>query len=113
MGLPGDGMPASRFVRTVYYRHNIRLEEGEVSGIEGIFEILNTVSIVKGAEVGPSEELNYTVYASAMCQETATYYYRGYTNSRFNAVSLKNANLDAKEIVSFPYIDKQDINYQN
>ncbi len=112
-GIPGDGTPAARFVRAVYYKDTVAVASGEVDGISSLLEVLDNVSITKGAEVGPNEEMNHTVYQSAMCQESGTYYYTDYNNRRLNAVSLKNADLDAKEITSFKYCNEQDINLQN
>ena len=48
--------------------------------------------------------MNFTVYKSAMCQETGTYYYTDYYNRRINAIKLNNADLDGKEITSFSVI---------
>lgn len=112
-GLPGDASPAARFVRTVFFRDTIVDADDEISGATAFLNVLTGVTVLKGSEVDPDGSMNYTVYKSAMCQETGTYYYTDYYNRRINAVKLNNADLDGKEIVSFSYNNKQDILFQN
>ncbi len=112
-GLPGDGSPASRFVRTVFFRDSIVEADDEVSGVTAFFNVLTGVTVIKGSEVDPDGSMNYTVYKSAMCQESRTYYYTDYYNRRINAVRLDQANLTGTTIVSFPYQGQQDILFQN
>ncbi|MBQ4163975.1 MAG: choloylglycine hydrolase [Turicibacter sp.] len=112
-GLPGDASPASRFVRTVFFRDSIVDADDEISGVTAFLNVLTGVTVLKGSEVDPDGSMNYTVYKSAMCQETGTYYYTDYYNRRINAIKLNNADLDGKEIVSFSYNNKQDILFQN
>lgn len=113
LGLPGDASPAARFVRTVYFRDTVVDANDEVSGVTAFFQVLEGVTVIKGSEVDPNGDMNYTVYKSCMCQESGTYYYTDYSNRRINAVSLSKADLDAKEIINFDYQGKQDILFQN
>jgi len=112
-GLPGDASPASRFVRTVFFRDSIVDANDEISGVTAFLNVLTGVTVLKGSEVDPDGSMNYTVYKSAMCQETGTYYYTDYYNRRINAIKLNNADLDGKEITSFSYNNEQDILFQN
>ena len=112
-GLPGDASPASRFVRTVFFRDSIVDADDEISGVTAFLNVLTGVTVLKGSEVDPDGSMNYTVYKSAMCQETGTYYYTDYYNRRINAIKLNNADLDGKEIISFSYNNEQDILFQN
>ena len=112
-GIPGDGSPAARFVRTVFFRDSIVEANDEISGVTAFLNVLTGVTVIKGSEVDPDGSMNYTVYKSAMCQESGTYYYTDYYNRRIKAVKLSNANLDSKEITSFPYQGEQDILFQN
>ena len=40
-------------------------------------------------------------------------YNRNYKNNRINAIDMHKENLDGNEIKVFPYLETQDINYQN
>ncbi len=112
-GIPADGTPASRFVSTVFYRNHLVIGEGEMNGVSALLEVLDRVVIPKGAEVSANQEMNFTLYQSAMCQETKTYYYADYNNRRVNAVKFTEEMADAKTITTFDYLDTQDINFQN
>lgn len=112
-GLPGDASPAARFIRTVYFRDTVVEANDEVSGVSAFFQVLTGVTVIKGSEVDPNGEMNYTVYKSCMCQESGTYYYTDYNNRRINAVCLSKADLDVKDIINFDYQAKQDILFQN
>ncbi len=112
-GLPGDASPAARFVRTVFFRDSIVDANDELGGVTAFFNVLTGVTVIKGSEIDPDGSMNYTVYKSAMCQETGTYYYTDYYNRRINAVKLTNADLDGKEIINFNYLNEQDILFQN
>lgn len=114
LGLPGDASPASRFVRTVFFRDSIVDANDELSGVTAFFNVLTGVTVIKGSEIDePDGAMNYTVYKSAMCQESGVYYYTDYYNRRINAIKLHNADLDGKEIISFSYNNEQDVFYQN
>ena len=112
-GIPADGTPASRFISTVFYRDHVEVSEGEVSGVSALLEVLDRVVIPKGAEVNADQEKNFTLYQSAMCQESRTYYYADYHNRRLNAVRLTEQAASAKTITRFDYLATQDINFQN
>lgn len=112
-GMPGDASPASRFVRTVFFRDSVSEANDEITGVSAFFQVLTGVTVIKGSEVDANGDENYTVYKSCMCQESGTYYYTDYNNRRISAVCLSKADLDAKEIISFEYQGKQDILFQN
>lgn len=75
--------------------------------------VLSEVTVMKGSEIDPDGSMNFTVYKSAMCQESQTYYYTDYYNRRINAVKLTPDTMNADHITTFPYLGKQDICYQN
>lgn len=112
-GIPGDASPASRFIRTVFFRDAIAEADDEVSGVSAFFQVLTSVTVLKGSEIDPNGDMNYTVYKSCMCQESGTYYYTDYNNRRISAVCLAKADLTSEEIIKFDYISKQDILLQN
>ena len=112
-GIPGDGSPAARFVRTVFFRDAVVGADDEISGVTAFFNVLSEVTVMKGSEIDPDGSMNFTVYKSAMCQESQTYYYTDYYNRRINAVKLTPDTMNADHITTFPYLGKQDICYQN
>ena len=112
-GIPGDGSPAARFVRTVFFRDAVVEADDELSGVTAFFNVLSEVTVMKGSEIDPDGSMNFTVYKSAMCQESQTYYYTDYYNRRINAVKLTPDTMNADHITTFPYLGKQDICYQN
>lgn len=113
LGLPGDASPASRFIRTTFFKENIVSDEDKISRINDFFKVLDTVFVTKGSQRDENGDMNYTLYQSSICQEEGIYYYRDYNNSRINAVSMFNEDLDGKDIVKFSYNSKQDILFQN
>jgi choloylglycine hydrolase len=112
-GIPGDASPASRFVRTAFFRDCIAEADDEITGVSAFLQVLTSVTVLKGSEVDPNGDLNHTLYKSCMCQESGTYYYTDYSNRRINAICLTKADLETKEIIKFNYNNKQDILYQN
>lgn len=112
-GMPGDYSPAARFVKTAFFRNCIEDANDERSGVTAFFNVLNAVSVLKGCEVDKDGSMNYTVYKSAICQESGTYYYTEYGNRRVNAVCMFNEDLNSKEIVTFELNRQEDILFQN
>ncbi|MDZ4417405.1 choloylglycine hydrolase family protein, partial [Bacillus cereus] len=75
MGLPGDFTPPSRFVRAAFGKQNIQGVANEEEGVSAAFHILSTCEVPKGEVVTLEDTVDYTVYTSAMCMESGTYYY--------------------------------------
>ena len=110
-GIPGDGSTISRFVRAVFYKNATIDAQDEESGITAFFNLLSQVMIMKGSEESEAGTMDYTAYQSVMCLETGIYYYINYRNQRITAIKL--SDLNAKNIISFPYHEKQDILFEN
>ncbi|HDR3655849.1 TPA: choloylglycine hydrolase [Bacillus cereus] len=113
MGLPGDFTPPSRFVRAAYGKQNIQSIENEEEGISAIFHILSNCEVPKGAVITEDGILDNTIYTSAMCMESGTYYYHTYDCRQIIAIHLFHENLDATEIKTYPFQRKQKIFYEN
>lgn len=112
-GLPGDFTPPSRFVRAVYLKNNIVDIDNEIEGVNGIFHILSNCEIPKGTVLKSDNACDYTLYTSAMCSESATYYYYTYENSQISAVHLFNEDLDDPLMKEFPMNKVESINNIN
>ena len=51
--------------------------------------------------------------ALALTISKGIYYYKTYNNSQITAVDIKKENLDQKNLISYPLIDKEQIKMQN
>ncbi len=99
-GLPGDLSSQSRFVRVAFASYYSKSESDEISSVNQFFHILETVSQTRGlCKVKDSYEI--TIYTSCMNLCEGIYYYKTYDNSHISAVSLKNVNLDSKELFKY------------
>ncbi|MGL5695191.1 MAG: choloylglycine hydrolase [Peptostreptococcaceae bacterium] len=113
LGIPGDFASVSRFVRIAYIRSQTPNIENDSTAIAQFFNMLDYVKMVKGGTLTPTGHEDVTIYSSCMDQEKGIYYYKTYDNSRVNAIDMNKEDLDASEIKVFPYLAKEDINYQN
>ncbi|MCO7125330.1 choloylglycine hydrolase family protein [Sporolactobacillus shoreicorticis] len=102
-GLPGDFTPPSRFVRAAFLKQNLTGIDNEANGITGLLHVLSNCSLPKGVVVTPDNAEDYTLYTSAMCLESGTYYYQSYDCQQISAVHLFNENLDSDEVKVYPY----------
>ena len=112
LGMPGDSHSISRFVRIAYARAHMPVIEDDISAITQCFNMLDYVKMVKGGVITDGME-EKTTYSACMDQEKGIYYYKTYGNNRINAVDMNKEDLDGDELISFSYLTKQDINYQN
>lgn len=112
-GLPGDFTPPSRFVRASYLKNNILNVKTETDGVTAAFHILSECNIPKGAVIKQDDSVDYTIYTSAMCSESGSYYYHNYENRQISAVHLFNENLDSDKVKVFPNCNSQCINNLN
>ena len=54
-----------------------------------------------------------TIYTSCCNADKGIYYYTTYDNHRISAVDMRKENLDGNELISYPMITEEKINYQN
>lgn len=112
-GLAGDFTPPARFVRAAFLKENVTGIDHESDGITGLFHILANCSLPKGAVVTPDGTEDMTLYTSAMCAESGTYYYQSYQCQQISAVHLFNESLGSEEVKVFPYHRSQLIHDEN
>lgn len=113
LGIPGDFESVSRFVRIAYIRAHMPSIEDEITAVTQFLHMLDYVIMVKGGVITKEGLEDITRYSSCMDQERGIYYYRNYNNNRINAIDMHKEDLDSTEIKLFPYLETQDINYQN
>ena len=95
--------------------------DSESESISQFFHILGSVEQQKGVwdtGEGRSEErrvgkYEYTIYSSCCNVDKGIYYYRTYEDSQITAVNMNKEDLDRHELVSYPVIKEQQINYVN
>ena len=113
LGIPGDFASVSRFIRIAYLRANMPEINDDEAAVTQFFNMLDYVKMVKGAVITQDGMLDLTTYSCCMNLEKGIYYYKNYYNNRINVVEMNNENLNGDEIKRFPYVLKQDFNYQN
>lgn len=96
-GLPGDFTSTSRFVKTVFLKESIEIEDYENAGIEAAFHILEGVSIPKGCVVTSADSVNYTQFISVFSSEERALYFSLYNNRQINKVALLENDLNSAE----------------
>lgn len=113
IGLPGDLSSASRFVRASFVRMNSVSGGCEPESVSQFFHILNSVSQPRGCCDLGDGKYEITIYTSCCNADKGIYYYTTYENSRVCAVTMHNEDLDGKELISYPLIDKMHVHLQN
>ena len=96
MGLPGDLSSSSRFVRGAF-----TLLNSLDCDISQFFHILGNVAQPKGA-VCVGDGYEYTIYSSCCDMDNLIYYYTTYENPAPSAVHLKEENLSADKLFTYP-----------
>jgi len=113
MGLPGDFSPASRFVKSVFLKYNLKCERGETGSIAGFFRLLDAVAMPDGAVQTQSGAYEYTRYSSCINADRGIFYYKTYQNSRITAVDMHREDLDGDSLKIFELRDTAQILYEN
>lgn len=112
LGMPGDSHSIARFIRIAYARAHMPILEDDISAVTQCINMLDYVKMVKAGVISDGKE-EKTRYSACMDQEHGIYYYKTYDNNRINGVNMHKENLDGEELIIFPYLTTQDINYQN
>lgn len=113
IGLPGDLSSQSRFVRVAFVKANSVSGKGETESVSQFFHILGSVDQQRGCCEVKDGEYEITIYTSCCNADKGIYYYTTYDNHRISAVDMRKENLDGNELISYPMITEEKINYQN
>lgn len=113
MGLPGDLSSASRFVKAAFTRMNSLSADTEEASISQFFHILGSVYQQRGLVHMGKGEYEITIYSSCCNTDKGIYYYTTYENSQITAVDMHREDLDGKELINYPLVTGQQINWQN
>ena len=112
IGLPGDMSSMSRFVKASFTKMNAVFDDTEEKRVAQFFHLLESVFQTKGT-VCTDDGYEMTLYSSCCNTDNGIYYYKTYYNSRINAVSMYNENLEGSTLYTFDINIKDSIQYQN
>lgn len=112
-GLPGDTSTTSRFVRAVFTKINSVCNKTEEDSVAHFFHILDSVSMQKGSTITKNGVVDITIYSACVNVDRGVYYYKTYNNNQISAVNINNANLENDELIIYPLVTTQQINYIN
>lgn len=112
IGLPGDLSSMSRFVRVAFHKLNSKCKEDEISRVNQFFHVMNSVLQTRGL-CAVNDNYEITIYTSCINLNEGKYYYTTYNNHQINMVDLHKVDLDQKDLVTFKFLDEENINIEN
>lgn len=113
IGLPGDLSSASRFARVAFTKMNSISADSENESVSQFFHILGSVDQQRGCCEVSEGKYEITIYTSCCNTTKGIYYYTTYNNHQISAVDMRKENLDSTELMRYPLIEEQQINFQN
>ena len=113
IGLPGDLSSQSRFVRVAFVKMNSVSSDEENESVSQFFHILNSVDQQRGCCQLDDGKYEITIYTSCCNATKGIYYYTTYNNHQITAVDMHKENLDGNQLIRYPLISGEHINYQN
>ena len=111
--LPGGMDSESRFVKETFTKMHAPAGKSERENVTNYFQTLHAVDQQKGLDEVAPDTFEYTIYSDGVNLTTGSLYYTTYENSQINAVAMRNATLNSRDLVVYPMLDDQAINYQN
>ncbi len=91
IGLPGDTMPSSRFIRLVINRNNIVKPADAPAAVAAVAHLINGVDVAEGTvrlSAAPDSPLETTRYTSLRDQSRGIYYIRPVASESFFRIDL-------------------------
>lgn len=113
LGLPGDLSSASRFARVAFTKMNSISADSENESVSQFFHILGSVDQQRGCCEVSEGKYEITIYTSCCNTTKGIYYYTTYNNHQISAVDMHRENLDSTELMRYPLIEEQQINFRN
>ncbi|MHC5230128.1 choloylglycine hydrolase family protein [Enterococcus sp. LJL99] len=113
LGLPGGYTPPERFVRAAFFKENIDEAATEIEAVTNAIRVLATVQIPKGIVVTTEGKEDYSQYIGMMCNESKSYYFTDYNNTRISKIELTQELLDRKKPKVFVTKKTEDIKNLN
>lgn len=113
LGLPGDLSSQSRFVRVAFTKMNSTSSDDEKESVSQFFHILHSVDQQRGCCNLGDDKFEITLYSSCCNANKGIYYYTAYDNHQITAVDMNKEDLDGNQLVTYPFIKDEQINYLN
>ena len=113
IGLPGDLSSSSRFVRVAFTKIHAISGESEKESVSQFFHILGSVDQQRGCCEVADGKYEITLYTSCCNVTKGIYYYNTYENHQISAVDMYAEDLDGNNLICYPVIQGEQINYQN
>ena len=113
IGLPGDLSSQSRFIRAAFVKMNSVSKEEEKESVSQFFHILNSVEQQRGCCELDDGIFEITIYTSCCNASKGIYYYTTYDNHQITAIDMHKENLNSENLIRYPLIKGEHINYQN
>ena len=113
IGLPGDLSSQSRFVRVAFTKMNSTSSDDEKESVSQFFHILHSVDQQRGCCNLGDDKFEITLYSSCCNANKGIYYYTAYDNHQITAVDMNKEDLDGNQLITYPFIKDEQINYLN
>lgn len=113
IGLPGDLSSTGRFVRAAFVLHHSVCGTSEEESVGQFFHILTSVEQQRGCVKLGETAYEITAYSSCCNTDRGIYYYTTYGNRQITAVDMWQENLENQEVMVYPLVKQEQINYQN
>lgn len=101
LGLPGDSIPADRFVKAAYLNANYPTVHGEKANVAKFFNILKSVAMVKGSVVNKEGADEYTVYTACYSAKSKTYYCNFENDFELKSYSFNDENTNNSKVTIY------------
>ena len=101
LGLPGDSIPASRFVKIAYLNANYPAVTGEKANVAKFFNMLKSVAMIQGSVINEQGKDEFTVYTACYSTATKTYYYNRYNDFDIKSVQLTDDNMNTDKVTIY------------
>ena len=101
VGLPGDGSPMSRFVRTVYNKY-VSLDSASHNPVTEVFKILDQAAMIRGSVITEEDLFDITSYSCCINASRGIYYFKTYDNLKVYAIDMHRENLNSHILLDFP-----------
>ncbi|HBN37582.1 MAG TPA: linear amide C-N hydrolase [Lactobacillus johnsonii] len=101
LGLPGDSIPADRFVKAAYLNANYPTVKGEKANVAKFFNILKSVAMIKGSVVNDQGSDEYTVYTACYSSGSKTYYCNFEDDFELKTYKLDDHTMNSTSLVTY------------
>ena len=99
-GLPGDFSSPSRFVRLAFLKKYMDNNLDESTALATAFQVMSSVSVVKGTVLTKEQKPHYTIYTCVMSATNGIYRYTTHKSTEIKSVNLNKYNLFSDTLYS-------------